>query len=316
VRLREVAGMRFLWGMRPLGAAGELGEFRPPPRGPSRVELSVIRGGTIVARASLSRRVTPSSVRMRKLTVRRDGVYGFEFTPREPRPHPAVLVFGGSEGGDSMVDAAGLLAAHGYTTLALAYFREPGLPYDLVNIPLEYFARALRLLRRQPHVDPRRVVTMGVSRGGEASLLVASTFPRLVHGAIGLVPSSLVYGAPDRRQPAWRYRGRPLKPMTPIPVERIAGPVLTAGGGLDVVWDSNFYVHEIGVRLREAHFRFPHTELIYPHAGHFLGTAYPYVAGPLDQDDFGGSARADAAAKADLWPRILRFLARLSPPRG
>jgi dienelactone hydrolase len=157
---------------------------------------------------------------------------------------------------------------------------------------------------------------MGVSRGGEASLLVASTFPRLVHGAIGLVPNSVVYGSPDRKGTAWTYRGRPLTPQNPIPVERIDGPVLTAGGGLDLVWDSGFSVHEIGVRLRDAHFRFPHTELTYPHAGHYAGTAYPYVAGPTDQDDFGGSARADAAAKADLWPRILRFLARLSPPRG
>jgi hypothetical protein len=149
---------------------------------------------------------------------------------------------------------------------------------------------------------------MGVSRGGEASLLVASTFPRLVHGAIGLVPNSLIYGSPDRKRAAWTYRGRPLTPGTPIPVERIAGPVFTVGGGLDIEWDSSFFVHEIGTRLRDAHFRFRHIELIYPRAGHYAGTAYPYVAGPTDQADFGGSGRADAAAKADLWPRILRFL--------
>jgi hypothetical protein len=47
-----------------------------------------------------------------------------------------------------------------------------------------------------------------------------------------------------------------------------------------------------------------------------LGVALPYVPAPTVQDEFGGSARADAAAKADVWPRILRFLARLSPPRG
>jgi acetyl esterase/lipase len=69
--------------------------------------------------------------------------------------------------------AAGLLAAHGYPTLSLAYFGEPGLPRELVNVPLEYFARAVRVLRRQPGVDPDHIAVMGDSRGGEAALLVA-----------------------------------------------------------------------------------------------------------------------------------------------
>jgi hypothetical protein len=41
--------------------------------------------------------------------------------------------------------------------------------------------------------------------------------------------------------------------------------------------------------------------------------APPYVPGPTDQPDWGGSARADAAARADLWPRILRFPAGGKP---
>jgi acetyl esterase/lipase len=116
-----------------------------------------------------------------------------------------VVVFGGSEGGNFMIDAAGLLAAHGYPTLSLAYFGEPGLPKELVNVPLEYFARAVRVLRRQPGVDPDHIAVMGDSRGGEAALLVASTFPHLIHGAIGLVPSATVYIPPRRRN--WT-RGR------------------------------------------------------------------------------------------------------------
>lgn len=73
-----------------------------------------------------------------------------------------MLVLGGSEGGDSVsvVDTAGILAAHGYPTLALAYFKEPGLPSALERIPLEYFARALRMLRRQPDVDPAHLVVI------------------------------------------------------------------------------------------------------------------------------------------------------------
>jgi dienelactone hydrolase len=268
-----------------------------------------------VARATLPRRVTPAAVGLRRLTVRRDGVYGDLFTPRNSRPHPAVLLFGGSDGGNTMVDQAGLLAAHGNPTLAMAYFAAPGVPKHLLDIPLEYFARAARLLRHQPHVT--RVVPMGVSRGGEAALLIASKFPRLLRGAIGLVPSSQVSGSTYRfDRPAWTYRGRPLAAGTQIAVERISGPILTAGAGEDTVWDSALWVHEIEQRLRDRHFRFLHTAVTYQRAGHLAGVALPYLPAPTVQDQFGGSARADAAAKADLWPRILRFLAALSPPRG
>lgn len=313
-RLRGVAGMRFLWGMRPPHPAVPQ-DFRPPPTGPSPVALSVVQGGRTVARATLSRRVTPATVRLRRLTVERDGVRGDLFTPRNPRPHPAVLLFGGSDGGNTMVDQAGLLAAHGYTTLSIAYFAAPGVPKHLLEIPLEYFARAAHLLRRQPHVT--RVVPMGVSRGGEAALLIASEFPHLFRGAIGLVPSSQVNGSNYRfDRAAWTFRGRPLAAGTQIAVERISGPILTTGAGEDTVWDSALWVHEIERRLRDRQFRFPHAALTYPRAGHLAGVALPYLPAPTVQDEFGGSARGDAAAKADLWPRILRFLAALSPPRG
>ena len=81
-----------------------------------------------------------------------------------------MLVFGGSGGG--LMTSAALLAARGYPSLALAYFKAPGLPQTLHNIPLEYFAKALRVLRAQPGVDPDHVLVVGESRGGEWSASV------------------------------------------------------------------------------------------------------------------------------------------------
>jgi dienelactone hydrolase len=218
------------------------------------------------------------------------------------------VVFGGSEGGNSMLDAAGLLAAHGYPTLSLAYFGEPGLPKELENIPLEYFARAVRVLRRSPGVDPKRIAVMGTSRGGEAALLIASTFPRLIHGAIGLVPSATVYPAPAAELRAWTLRGKPV-PLEQIRVERITGPVLTAGAGDDQVWASRLSVASIEHRLTARRFRHPHEGLVYEQAGHSLGLAVPYLPAPTTQIGVGGTARADTAAKADLWRHILVFFA-------
>ena len=110
------------------------------------------------------------------------------------------MLIGGSEGGVASPSSTDLLASHGYPTLALAYFHAPGLPTDLRNIPLEYFASAARWLARQPGVDPAHVVAAGGSRGTEAALLLSQNFPNLVHGAVLYAPSAKINGSfPDNQ---------------------------------------------------------------------------------------------------------------------
>jgi dienelactone hydrolase len=206
--------------------------------------------------------------------------------------------------------------------MALAYFNAPGLPRELKNIPLEYFAQALRRLRARPNVDPRRVVVIGVSRGGEAALLIGATYPGLVHGVAALVPSNVVNPSTDGRSAAWTLRGRPVPHIRPVDfgdpdpvrtpeavirVERIAGPVLTASGGVDALWPSYDYAEAVHQRLAAHHFAHPHPDLGFENAGHGVGAAVPYQPTATIRD-FGGSAAADEAAKAALWPRILTFM--------
>jgi dienelactone hydrolase len=251
------------------------------------------------------------------------GFFGSWHAPPGSRHHTAILLFGGSEGGMFGEQTADVLAAHGYPVLDLAYFAEPGLPQDLANIRLEYFERALRWLARQPQVDPRRIVTFGVSRGGELSLLLASTFPKLVHGAVGYVPASQVHGSlgGNGTAPAWTYRGKPIWGGTPIPVERIAGPVFVVGGGSDALWSSSSYVQQIAQRLH-AHGRHDVTALVYPGAGHLVGEAVPRLVIPPAQGYgqvttrygplfLGGAPRADELAREDSWPKLLAYLRRI-----
>jgi dienelactone hydrolase len=117
-----------------------------------------------------------------------------------------------------------------------------------------------------------------------------------------------VIPAPAANLRAWTLGGKPV-PLEPIPVERIDGPVLTAGAGDDHVWGSPVSVHAIEHRLTAHRFRFAHDGVVYPHAGHFLGTAAPYLPTSTEETSGGGTPRADAAARADLWRRILRFFA-------
>ena len=107
----------------------------------------------------------------------RQGFYGEFFSCLAAAARrPAVLIIGGSQGGLASTLLAALLAAHDYPALAIAYFKEPGLPWSPSRIPLEYFARAL-WLRARPQVDPAHVFTLGISFGSEPALLLGENIP-------------------------------------------------------------------------------------------------------------------------------------------
>jgi dienelactone hydrolase len=304
--------MRFLWNMRPAGSAFRafMAVFGVRATGTTRVRLAVVDKGRVLGRTSFVRRATSPDVRVRMLSVAHDGVYALYFQPKLKEPRPAVIAIGGSEGGISTVDESALLAAHGYPAMALGYFRGPGLPHDLRRVPLEYFARAARWVARQPGVDRRHIVIDGGSRGGEGALLIASTFRSSFHGAIGLVPSTSINRSLPEGDAAWTLDRKPIRPYTDIALERINGPVLVAGAGDDQIWGSELAVHQVKDRLNNAHFHFRHAELDFPHAGHDVDFAVPYLPQP-DPQRWGGTRAAGAAARVVLWREILRYLARL-----
>lgn len=125
------------------------------------------------------------------------GVFANLYRPPAPDTarDAAVLVLGGSEGGFQIPNiTARDLAAHGHPAMALAYFGYQGPPTALRDIPLEYFATALRLLATQPGVDPGKLVVWGTSRGSEAALLTAATYPDLVDAVIADSPRTKAGG--------------------------------------------------------------------------------------------------------------------------
>jgi dienelactone hydrolase len=228
-----------------------------------------------------------------------------------------------------------MFAAHGYPVLSLAYFGASGVPATLERIPLEYFARAAALLARQPGVDPRHVLAWGVSRGGEAAMLLGVHYPQLVHGVIATSTSDHVYaGLPDAHAPAWTLHGRPFpfgsasdfsipgapsSPASVIPVERIAGPVITVCGAADALIPSCPFAEAIAHRRGDRGTRLGDIHLAYPRSGHLVGGLDSYfstttVDGRVANGSvlsLGGTIVDNAEDAGTAHSRLLAFLAAL-----
>jgi dienelactone hydrolase len=307
-------GMGLLWSMRWNGCE----DCRMAPSVVSTVRLVAQHGGRTLATTSFTRRTQTPGLTVRNTTLATEGFVGcfYAAAGQEQRLSPAIVLLGGSNGGLPCGESAALLASRGYPTLALGYFRVPGLPDDLKNIPLEYLQSALRWLAQQPGVDPNKLVVLGISRGGECALLLGTAYPELVHAVVSYVGSALVWSAPgDPTTAAWTLGGKAVPFATGsaddaqaiIPVEKIAGPIFLVGARLDNVWPSGIFADAIVGRLRQ-HQRTNYTSLVYRDAGHAVGTMVPYL--PLIVD-LGGTLAGNAHARADSWPKLLTFLERL-----
>lgn len=268
----------------------------PPPKRPldaTSVRVVVEAEERAPLELEFMRTDTPSTVEVISVREQEPQVIGDLALPRGDGPFPAVLVLGGSEGGNRTSLRRALdLAQEGYAAFALSYFGADGLEDTIDRIPLERLFAGLDWLKEHPKTDSSGVHIIGESRGGELVLLVASHRPD-VRGVVAMVPSGLVWGAMrDPSKAAWTLAGEdvPFVPwsgvgpsfstdadgtrwmsptplfetslaqMTPeqreaatIAVERIQGPVLFIGGKEDGLWPT-CALSEISLeRLRQAH---------------------------------------------------------------
>jgi dienelactone hydrolase len=291
----DADGMGLFWSMGPATGDPDEAWFSPgypDAAGAFEVRLTVTVAGREIAARTLTRQWNATGVTHRTLTLDVDGVAGVLFLPSPGAVRrTGVLLLGGSEGGVGRKYDAALLASHGYPALALGYFGVPGLP------------------------ETRGVVVNGYSRGSEAALLLAESYPDVVRGAILYAPNDTVWPGFPNGGNAWTIDGAPV-PRTAIPVTHVAGPVLAIAGGKDRVWPSAAQAQRIMQRLDDAHVTAAHQALVYPDAGHGVGS-FPYLAGGTSVTSpgtdvarsLGGTREADAAARSDGWPKVLAFLA-------
>jgi dienelactone hydrolase len=152
--------------------------------------------------------------------------HGTLCAPYDGRRHPAVILFGGAEGGDSLHGLARDFAAHGYVAASVVYFGTPGAPATLVDVPVELAGAAIEAVARRQDVDGGRLALFGTSKGGEYALVAASTYPA-VRAVVAAVPAPFAwFGLGEHGMPtgcAWSRGGRPLPcvPQDPVGAQEV-----------------------------------------------------------------------------------------------
>lgn len=244
-----VSQMGLFWSMRLTGDVGRItagrNMFAKTTVAPEQVKIEAEIEGRAVAASNVERIYLAPGTEIRDMKVSgqnggpTSGIVGRLFVPparstADPQESfPVVVVLGGSGGGFDL-DKAAVLARYGFATFALAYFGIPPLPPWLHRIPFEYFEAALAWLGAQSRVDSARIGVLGVSRGAELALLLASHFSE-IRCVVAYAPSSVAWSSGGRDRdtgetiPCWIWKGDAV-PFAPLPMRefmwRSAFPVV------------------------------------------------------------------------------------------
>lgn len=270
--------------------------------------------GKEIADRSITRRWLFDGVRHERLTSAKDKVDGELYTPpKGSKKRAPVLVFGGSEGGNSGEYTAALLASHGHPAMSLCYFdcgAGSDRPAGIDMIDLNYFLRAAKILGQEPAADPEKLAVMGNSRGSEVAQLLGQRHPDVVKDVIAYAPSAKINGPYKGDGPtAWASGGKPI-PAGPIALDRVRGRVVAVAGGNDKMWGSAESARLIAAQKNAS--GLPHRQSTYKDAGHHVNW-FPYGQ-PGQEGGADGevvsTSDADQRARADSWTRILQLLER------
>ena len=207
---RDADGTGLFWSMRNTGS--------PAPGAWTRhevyVEVHADADGQPDASAVLS--MSPSVDNLVEIPLGADHPSAFILRPPGTDPLPAVIILGGSEGGDSAARGmAPRLASRGYAAVGLPYYggRIEGLPQAFADLPLDRVEQVRDLLRERDDIDDENIGLWGVSKGGEYALAVSSRVSGFA-AVVAIVPSDVIWlgwGAGGEDTPSsFSWRGERL----------------------------------------------------------------------------------------------------------
>ena len=251
-------------------------------------------------------------------TLEAEGFFSALYRPEQDRyPGKVLIVVSGMDGSYSLTRLIGeQFVSQGMTVLALAYWGRKGLPRQCSRIPLETVERAASWLRRQGY---GKIGMWGISLGAVYALLCGCALPELLGCIVAVSPMDHgIQGV--QRQDRWSreerqlegsafaFRGQdvPYGPESPIPVERLNGPLLLLAADRDQVWPARQAAEAMVHRLRERNFLHPLQYEHYAVASHYLLPCQinARLVFPIEREQPEGCARSDR----DAFEKTLRSL--------
>ncbi len=139
---------------------------------------------------------------------------------------PLIIAFGGGDGGNSWTssrvkDKRDKLIDKGYAFLAVGYFNTENTPKVLDRISLNTIHDAMVKAAKNPRIDNKRIAVLGVSKGAELALLLASHFSD-ISCVVAMVPAHCVFPANtlSASTSSWSIDGIEV-PFVPMTMETI-----------------------------------------------------------------------------------------------
>ncbi|XP_031211891.1 peroxisomal succinyl-coenzyme A thioesterase [Mastomys coucha] len=331
--------MGLLWAMEPERPFWRL--IKRDVQTPFVVELEVLDGhepdgGRLLARVVHERHFMAAGVR--RVPVREGRVRATLFLPPGQGPFPGIIdVYG--VGGGLLEYRASLMAAHGFATLALAFYGFEDLPKEFNVIEVDYFEEAVCYMLQHPKVKGPDIGLLGLSLGADVCLTMAS-FLKNVSATVSINGSAF---SGDRHI---HYKQTMIPPLghdlrrtkvafsgfldivdirndvvggcenpSMIPIEKAQGPILFIAGQDDHCWRSELYTQIASERL-QAHGKERPQVIFYPGTGHYIEPPYfPMCPASLHKIVnkaviWGGEVRAHSKAQIDAWKQILSFFGK------
>ena len=127
-------------------------------------------------------------------------------------PDNKTIVWLGGSGSNLEINSliCAPLASHGFNVLSLPFFGEKGLPTQLSRIPLEYFDRVFAWLANHPLTGGKEVWLLGMSKGAELALILASRYPSITRVALWAPHAYCFQGIAYKNESSWTYAGNDL----------------------------------------------------------------------------------------------------------
>jgi dienelactone hydrolase len=332
------------WSMKPEGKDQNELLFSYDRDKPLIVDVSVTDASGAVMSAVIERYYEDPLKKLAVTELNDNGLKGSLYSPTADKKYPGIILLSGSGGGD-VKWLAKAMASDGFSVLTLPYFNYTDLPDNLINIPLEYFEKAVRWMKSQSVVKEGNIGLVGGSRGGELVLQLGSMFDEF-DAIVAWSPAAHLWQGEDYMAlvPSWTYDGEALPYLgcnfseeemqrfmrgeitsfveyfknclnnsdpamvekASIPVERIRANLFFLAGTDDATWPSSDYVDMMLARLDEKDFKYEARYICAQGAGHMV--FLPDLITGYYRNYNGGTPEKELPYSQEAWREALHFL--------